>query len=57
MSPTSILNGCMAMLIDVSSNMRAISPKIIAPAKVKLKLPAFGRRHITAIAITDPRKR
>ena len=63
MSPTIILKGCMAMLMDVSRNMRLKSPNHMAalsPRKsdwVKVKLPALGRRSITATAMSAPTNR
>ena len=57
MSPTSILNGCIAMLMDVSRNIRAISPNIIAAPTVNPNEPELGRMHITATAIAAPMKR
>lgn len=57
MSPTSILKGCIAIFMDVSRTIRATSPNIIAPESVRLKLPALGRRHITIMEISEPRKR
>ena len=57
MSPTSILNGCIAMLIDVSRNISAMNPKVIAPAIVNPNEPALGSRHITMIATAAPSSR
>ena len=54
MSPTSILKGCMAMLIDVSSNIRAARPIRMADDTASPKLPALGRRHITSTATNAP---
>ena len=55
-SPTSILNGCIAMLMLVSRNISAIRPKSIAPLTVSPSEPAFGSRHITRTAIVAPTK-
>ena len=38
-------------------NIRAISPKSIAPLTVKPSEPAFGSRHITRTAMVAPTKR
>lgn len=57
MSPTSILKGCMAMLIEVSRNISDTSPKVIAVPTAMPKLPALGSRHITSTAISEPTKR
>ena len=57
MSPTSILKGCMAMLMLVSRNIRAKSPTIIAMLTVSPSEPALGSRHITATAQAAPTKR
>ena len=57
MSPTSILKGCMAMLMEVSSSIRATSPMMIAELTARPKLPALGRRHITITAIPAPAMR
>ena len=57
MSPTSILNGCMAIFIDVSKNISDITPNIMALLNVKWKLPAFGSRHMTITAINAPKNR
>jgi hypothetical protein len=53
-SPTSILNGCIAILIDVSRNISIINPKSIADDTLKPKDPALGRKHITIIATKAP---
>ena len=45
------------ILMLVSRNIRAISPKSIAPLTVKPSEPAFGSRHITRTAIVAPTKR
>ena len=47
----------MAMLIDVSSIISDTRPKRMALETVKLKLPAFGRRHITTTATSAPTTR
>ena len=65
MSPTSILNGCIAMLMEVSRSMSITSPKSITAVIVpqirvvlsRCREPAFGNRHITATATAAPRKR
>ena len=57
MSPTSILKGCMAMLIDVSSSMSISSPKIITDEMPSPSEPLLGNRHITATATAAPTKR
>ena len=57
MSPTSILKGCMAMLMLVSRNMSAVRPKIMAIPAVMPNEPALGRRHITSTATVAPTKR
>ena len=54
MSPTSILKGCMAMLMDVSRNMSMTSPKIIAIDAVMPNEPEWGNRHITSTATAAP---
>ena len=54
MSPTSILNGCIAILMLVSRNIRATNPKTIAPLTVKPNDPAFGSRHMTSTAAVAP---
>ena len=54
MSPTSILNGCMAMLMLVSRNIRAQSPKIIAVLTAMPNEPELGSRHMTRTAIAAP---
>ena len=57
MSPTIILKGCIAMLMEVSRNIRAKSPNTIAAPTVIPKLPALGSRHITMTAMRAPMKR
>ena len=57
MSPTSILKGCIAILIEVSRNINATSPKIMAVPTAIPKLPALGSRHITHTASSEPAKR
>ena len=57
MSPTSILNGCMAMLMLVSRNMREMRPKVMAVLTAMPNDPALGSRHITATATAEPTKR
>jgi hypothetical protein len=43
-SPTIILKGCIAMLMLVSRNMRAIKPNTIAPLTAKPNEPALGSK-------------
>ena len=57
MSPTIILNGCMATLMEVSRNMSENNPKIMAAATDMPKLPALGSRHITSTAMMAPTNR
>ena len=57
MSPTNILNGCMAMLMLVSRNIKAISPKIMAALMVSPRDPELGNRHITSTATAAPTNR
>ena len=63
MSPTIILNGCIATLMEVSRKIREKSPNHIAPLSprnrraVKSRLPAFGSSAITATAVTAPARR
>ena len=57
MSPTSILNGCIAMLMLVSRNMREMRPNVMAVLTAMPKEPALGNRHITATATAEPMKR
>lgn len=57
MSPTSILKGCIAILMEVSRNINATSPKIMAVPTAIPKLPALGSRHITHTASSEPAKR
>ena len=57
MSPTSILNGCMAMLMLVSSSISANSPKMSAVPTDIPNEPAFGSSAITATANAAPTKR
>ena len=57
MSPTSILKGCMAILMLVSRNISAVRPKIMAILAFIPKEPALGNRHITSTAIVAPTKR
>ena len=57
LSPTSILNGCMAMLMLVSSSMSDTAPKIMAVDTAIPNDPALGSRHITATAMIAPTKR
>ena len=54
MSPTSILKGCMAMLILVSRNINATRPNIMAVLTAMPKEPALGNRHITSTATVAP---
>lgn len=55
MSPTIILKGCMAMLIDVSSSMSITRPNAMAALIVKPRLPELGRKAMTATATSAPR--
>ncbi len=57
MSPTIILKGCMAMLMEVSRNISDTSPNIMAVLATMPKLPALGSRHITNTAIREPMNR
>ena len=57
MSPTSILNGCMAMLMLVSRSISDISPKMRAVLTAIPNEPELGNRHITATATAAPAKR
>ena len=57
MSPTSILNGCMAILMLVSRNINVTRPKTMAAETAMPKLPALGRRHMTSTATAAPTKR
>ena len=57
MSPTIILKGCIAMLMEVSSSISESSPKIIEVETVMPKLPALGRRHMTSTATSAPTNR
>ena len=57
MSPTSILNGCMAMLMLVSRNISDISPNVMAVLTAMPNEPALGNRHITTTATADPTNR
>ena len=57
MSPTIILNGCIAMLREVSSNIRATSPKMSAMLTLIPNEPALGNRHITMTASVAPMNR
>ena len=54
MSPTNILNGCMAILILVSRNISAQRPNTIAVLTAMPKEPELGNRHITSTAIAAP---
>jgi hypothetical protein len=56
-SPTSILKGCIAILMLVSRNMREINPKIMAVLTAIPKLPALGSMHMTRTATVAPMKR
>ena len=53
-SPTIILKGCIAMLMLVSRNMRAIKPNTIAPLTANPNDPALGSKHITSTATNAP---
>ena len=57
MSPTIILKGCMAILIEVSRSMSINKPNIITDDTAKPNEPALGNRHITSTAIAAPIKR
>ena len=57
MSPTSILKGCMAMLMLVSRNISDTKPKPMAAETVSPSEPALGNRHITSTARAAPMKR
>ena len=57
MSPTIILKGCIAMLMEVSRNISETKPKIMAVLTAMPKLPALGSRHITSTATSEPMKR
>ena len=54
---TSILNGCIAMLMLVSRNIREIRPNTIAVLTAMPNDPALGSRHITATATAEPMNR
>jgi hypothetical protein len=55
MSPTSILNGCMAMLMLVSRSIRAMTPKMRTVVTDCMPSdPELGSRHITATATAAP---
>ena len=60
MSPTIILKGCMATLMDVSRKMREKRPNHMAPLRprnsrwLKFRLPALGRKIITSTATRAP---
>ena len=54
MSPTSILKGCMAMLMLVSRNINATRPNIMAVLTAMPKEPALGNKHITSTATVAP---
>ena len=57
MSPTSILNGCIAMLMLVSRNISETRPNTMAALTAMPNEPALGSRHITATATDAPTKR
>ena len=57
MSPTSILNGCIAMLILVSRNINDTSPNTMAVDTAIPNDPALGSRHITITATSAPMNR
>ncbi len=63
MSPTIILKGCMATLMEVSRKIREKSPNHIAPFRpssrrlLKFRLPALGRKIITSTAMMAPTSR
>ena len=57
MSPTIILNGCMAMLMLVSSSMSMMRPNIMTCDMARPSEPALGSRHITATATRAPTNR
>ena len=63
-SPTIILNGCIAILIEVSRKMRLNRPNHIAAfrprnihALLRFRLPAFGSSSITSTAMIAPTSR
>ena len=47
----------MAMLMEVSSSIRATRPKMMALDTVKWNEPALGRRHMTMTATKAPNTR
>ncbi len=55
MSPTIILKGCIAMLIEVSSSMSITRPNDIAILTERPRLPELGRKAITSTATSAPR--
>ena len=57
MSPTIILNGCIAILMEVSRNISDTRPKIMAVLTAIPKLPALGSRHMTSTATSEPMNR
>ena len=58
MSPTSILNGCMAMLMLVSSSTNAMTPKMrTVLTDCMPNEPELGSRHMTATATAAPTNR
>ena len=54
MSPTIILKGCMAILIEVSRSMSINKPNIITDDTASPNEPALGNRHITSTATVAP---
>ena len=56
-SPTIILKGCIAILMEVSRNIKDTRPKIMAALTLIPKLPAFGNRHMTHTATSAPTNR
>ncbi len=63
MSPTIILKGCIATLMEVSRKISEKSPNHMAPLRpsisrwLKLRLPALGRKTITSTATSAPTSR
>ena len=63
MSPTIILKGCMATLMEVSRKMSENRPNHMAMLRprnrrvLKCRLPALGRKIITSTAMMAPMSR
>ena len=63
MSPTIILKGCIATLMEVSRKISEKRPNHIAPLSPsrsrveKLRLPALGRKAMTRTATSAPTSR